>query len=80
MITDKIKSEVLTGSEHPVRQDIWKDMIQTSFIDMVPAYVENSEEDTFKINQARQLAAEEMVNETIRVTQLLILILTQVCG
>ena len=64
--TDKIKSEVLTGSEHPVRQDLWKDMIQTSFIDMVPAYVENSEEDTFKINQARQLAAEEMVNETIR--------------
>jgi hypothetical protein len=64
--TDKVKSEVLTGSEHPQREETWKEMVGSPFVDMVPAFHENSEEDALKINEAMKLASEEAVQDVIR--------------
>ena len=63
---DKIKSEVLTGSEHEERKNNWSRMIGTEFVDMVPAFIENSKEDQLNIEEAIQLSASDAVEEVIR--------------
>lgn len=63
--TDKVKSEVLTGSEHEARADKWNEMVGTPFIDMVEAFQVNPKQDQKLIQEAIRLSAENVVANVI---------------
>jgi hypothetical protein len=63
--TDKVKSEVLTGSEHDKRKERWNKMIGTEFTDMVKAFKFSERQDEENIEEAIRLSAENAVNTAI---------------
>ena len=64
---ERVKSGILLGNDHPRRMHVWEKHLSIPFVDTVPMFNEDDDDDRMKIENAMKKAAEQ-VAESIACT------------